>query len=156
MKSAFFTGHRNVFGLKYEIKRLIEMAQSEGVNHFYCGMALGTDTMAAQLLIQLRLEWTAAIPFKTQYAQWAREDQIEYFRLLAHADNRIILYPEYKESSYHERNQYMIDNSQLCLAIYDGRTTGGTKSVVEKCTKLKKSMFIYNPKENKIIKRTKA
>ena len=156
MKSAFFTGHRNVFGLKNEINQLIEMAQLEGVNHFYCGMALGTDTMAAQVLVELNLDWTAVIPFKQQCFQWARADQIEYFRLIPYAQERIVLYQEYKESSYHERNQLMIDNSELCLAVYDGRNTGGSKSVVEKCEKLQKPMFIYNPKTDKIIKRLKA
>jgi uncharacterized phage-like protein YoqJ len=156
MDSAFFTGHRNVQGIEDKVNNLIQLAKRQGIEHFYCGMALGTDMIAAKLLTKQNILWTAVVPFIGQENRWSESQKKEYTRLMLHAHHQIILYAEYTASSYHERNQIMIESSELCLAVYDGRSRGGTASVVRKCEKLQKPMFIYNPKENKIIKRKKA
>ncbi len=156
MKSAFFTGHRNVTNIESQVNQLIQLAKQQGVEHFYCGMALGTDSIAARMLTAQNIPWTAVIPFIGQESRWSESQKKEYTKLLLHTHHQIILYAEYTASSYHERNQIMIESSEICLAVYDGRNNGGTKTVVEKCEKLQKPMFIYNPKTNKIIKRLKA
>ena len=51
MKSAFFTGHRNAINIENAINALIDIAINQGINHFYSGMALGTDMIASKVLI---------------------------------------------------------------------------------------------------------
>ena len=156
MKSAFFTGHRNAINIENAINALIDIAIKQGINHFYSGMALGTDMIASKVLINRKLPWTAVIPFNGQESGWAKSSQVHYFELLSYAKEQIILYPEYKLSSYHERNQYMIDHSKVCLAVYDERRKGGTANVVKKVKKLEMNLAVYNPSRGVITKFSKA
>ena len=68
MKSAFFTGHRNVTNIESQVNQLIQRAKQQGIEHFYCGMALGTDSIAARMLTAQNIPWTAVIPFIGQEA----------------------------------------------------------------------------------------
>ncbi|MEB3190452.1 MAG: SLOG family protein [Snowella sp.] len=147
MKSAFFTGHRNYSGLNDGINCLIDFAITQGVNHFYSGMALGTDLIAAKLLSDRHLKWTAVIPFWGQTARWSQTQQRQYEQLLPQATNKIVLYKDYCPQSYHERNDYMITKSAFCLAVYDGRPEGGTASVIKKVKQLRKNLIVFNPKK---------
>jgi uncharacterized phage-like protein YoqJ len=156
MKSAIFTGHRNAINIENAINALIDIAIKQGINHFYSGMALGTDMIASKVLINRKLPWTAVIPFNGQESGWVKSSQVHYFELLSYAKEQIILYPEYKLSSYHERNQYMIDHSKVCLAVYDERRKGGTANVVKKVKKLEMNLAIYNPSRGVITKFSKA
>jgi len=58
------TGHRWISSIVYkpEIEKLIMMAVNQGVKHFFCGMALGVDQLAAEVLIYHNLKWTAVLP----------------------------------------------------------------------------------------------
>jgi hypothetical protein len=65
-QTAMITGHR---WFKYDIKvdKLITMALNQGVTKFLCGMALGTDQVAAEILVRRKLKWTAVIPCADQH-----------------------------------------------------------------------------------------
>ena len=145
-KSAFFTGHRDYSNLESGINRLINYAISNQVNHFYVGMALGTDLIAAKLLCNRGLNWTAVIPFPGQTGHWKEEDKKLYEQLLPFSIERVTLFREYHQHAYHVRNDYMISHSQLCLAVYDGRHHGGTASVIRKVQNLGKELMLYDPK----------
>lgn len=153
MASAFFTGHRNYRNLHHGIYRLIHLAQQQGINHFYCGMAIGTDLVAATLLSNLRLSWTAVIPFPEQTQRWQDSDKRLYEQVLPYSRERIVLYSTYCPESYHFRNHYMMERSDLCLAVYDGRLQGGTANVVNQWAK---DVIIYNPKTGYFIKQITA
>lgn len=154
--SAFFTGHRNYVDLKDGIDRLIEYAISKNIVHFYCGMALGADLTAAQLLCDRQLKWTAVIPFLGQTNRWKKAEKSIYDRLLPQAIERTTLYRDYCQQAYHARNEYMIERSKLCLAIYDGRNKGGTFNVVNKVQKQGKDIMIYDPSNGQFVKQLTA
>ena len=145
-KSAFFTGHRDYSNLESGINCLINYAISNHVNHFYVGMALGTDLIAAKLLCERSLEWTAVIPFPNQTERWKGRDAMLYEQLLPFSIERVTLFEKYHQQAYHVRNDYMIERSQLCLAVYDGRSHGGTASVIRKVQNLGKNLMLYDPK----------
>ncbi len=152
---AFITGHRNInreIGL-YGIKLLIDKVQNEcnDIEHYYCGMALGTDQLFAEYLIEQNLPFTAVIPFTNQWEKWSISQQKHYHYLLKFSQQVIIISPEYTSSCTHLRNNYMINHSEICLGIYDDRNYGGTKSTVNKAISHGLKTLIFNPKTEEII-----
>jgi hypothetical protein len=67
--TALIIGHR-WFNYQIPIDKLITMAANQGVSHFFCGMALGTDQVAAEILIRRKLKWTAVIPGADEHKLW--------------------------------------------------------------------------------------
>ena len=63
---AFFTGHRDIVNITDGINQLIDIALEREVTKFFNGMALGIDQLAAEVLIERQLHWTAVIPCKDQ------------------------------------------------------------------------------------------
>jgi uncharacterized phage-like protein YoqJ len=88
---AFFTGHRNIDDIKDPINQLIDIALKRGVTEFLNGMALGTDQLAAEVLIKRKLNWTAVIPCKDQDRLWSLQQKVKYKELLKSASNKIVL-----------------------------------------------------------------
>ncbi|MGL4498650.1 MAG: SLOG family protein, partial [Planktothrix sp.] len=66
-------------------------------------------------------------------------------KLLATATEVKTLYPEYSDGVMQARDQYLVNNSQLCLAVWDGRTTGGTYLTITMAQKAKLPLIIFNP-----------
>lgn len=46
------------------------------------------------------------------------------------------------------RNNYMVRNSDICLAIWDGSSKGGTALTVQMAIKNYKPVYQFNPKTN--------
>lgn len=147
--TAFFTGHRYItIFYKADINKLIDMALTQGVSEFLCGMAVGTDMLAAECLVDRALSWTAVIPCADQYERWRIHQQQRYQRLLDQATRQIVLYPKYKDGVMQARNLYMVKHSELCLAMYDGSKTGGTALTVQMANQHQKLIFRCNPQTN--------
>jgi len=147
--TAFFTGHRYItVYYKAEINTLIDMALNQGVSHFLCGMAIGTDMLAAECLIDRALSWTAVIPCADQDERWQIHQQQRYRRLLDQANKQIVLYPKYKDGVMQARNLYMVKKSELCLAMYDGKLSGGTALTVRMVQQHQRLIFQCNPQTN--------
>ncbi|MBD2039236.1 SLOG family protein [Microcoleus sp. FACHB-672] len=129
---AFFTGHRWIDdNWRKEINKLIDYALSRGVKHFYSGMALGTDLLAAECLIRRNLDWTAVIPCRNQDELWKLKERNRYARVLKTNPKQIILYDYYSPGVMQARNLWMIKRSDLCLSIYTGKQSGGTAMTVQ-------------------------
>jgi len=151
---AFFTGHRNIpllyLDWKKAIEALIRLAYQEGANHYYCGMAIGSDQLFARALIDFQLPWTAVIPCRNQELKWNNKQKQTYKELLKLSTNKVTLYPEYNPGVFHGRNAYMIKHSDICLAIYDGRKSGGTYQTFQLAIACNLTVFRFNPLNNKI------
>lgn len=152
MNKAFFTGHRHIDYLRKEINQLIDYACQLGINQFYCGMALGSDQIAAELLIGRKLRWTAVIPCADQDEKWTKKQRSHYRKLLDQAPKQIVLYPEYSPGCMQARNLWMIKHSDLCLAIWDGRQTGGTAMTVNAAIDRNLPIIHLNPKNKEFSK----
>ncbi len=115
----------------------IEEQIDDGCRIFYCGMAQGVDTMAAQIVLGLRedrpelaLKLIAVCPHRDQAARWSAKDRGLHAVLLGLADEAVILSETYTPGCYHRRNRYMVDRSDAVIAGFDGITGGGTSSTV--------------------------
>lgn len=129
------------------------------------GGALGVDQMFAYEALRLReiykqnIKVEIAVPFKNQTTNWKPESIIFYNNILERADkityvdsikkynkNNICI-GEYRTWKMQKRNEYMVDECDLLLAVYDGSPTGGTHNCVEYARKKKKMIYYINPKD---------
>jgi uncharacterized phage-like protein YoqJ len=111
----------------------VEEQIDAGCRVFYCGMARGIDTLAAQIVLGLRegtpelqLKLIAVCPHRDQAARWSADDKGMYAKLLILADEVVVLSEKYVPGCYHLRNRYMVDRSDVVIAGFDGVTPGGT------------------------------
>jgi uncharacterized phage-like protein YoqJ len=147
LKGCCFTGHRpdklpwgyderDVRCIHFQalLSDVIEVLYEQGYRRFLCGMAMGADMLFAEAVITFRREHPdvileAAIPFPGQASRWSRSMRQRYDRLLQAADETTVLCPQYTKYCMMARNRYMVDNSSLLLAAYNG-APGGTKNTV--------------------------
>lgn len=135
-QSVCFSGHRLIpqgkrKGLKRELRAEIARAYSRGVRNFYCGMALGFDTLAVAAALSLQCELPgmkiiAVVPFKGQADRWMEEDRELYEDIIANVDEVVVLSGHYSEGCLLRRNDYMLEHSDGVIAYFDGHPKGGT------------------------------
>ena len=132
--SCCFTGHRNISSnkiipltiiLENEIEKLISI----GVKYFYCGGALGFDTLAAKTILKLKdnyeIQLIIVIPYSAQDKSFTKEQKEEYKQILNLSDDKICLSNHYYNGCMQKRNRYMVDNSNYCIC-YLIEEKGGT------------------------------
>lgn len=145
-----FTGHRpdKVGGYdpkdnptkRMVISRLIEAVldavEDRGVYYFITGMALGTDTWAAEVVLALKehypnIKLICAIPCENQTGVWKDpEDVAKWQKIVNKADYTYqITSKTYEEARWclDARNEWMVDHSRGVIAVYDG-SRGGTRN----------------------------
>lgn len=139
-KRCCFTGHRPqklrrpIDDIKVDLENEILKAVSDGYTTFITGMAYGTDIWAGNIVVRLKdrfpdLKLIAAVPFPEYSENWDTDWKARYDRLLSAADLVKIIAPEYSESAYQIRNQWMVDHSSKVIAVYDGGA-GGTRNTI--------------------------
>lgn len=159
---ACFTGHRpqklpwgfnendeRFIDMKNRTKVEIENAIKKGYHTFLCGMALGFDMMCAELVLELKKKYPhikliGAIPCRTQSSRWFKAQQDRYDKLVKQLDDIRCIYDEYVDGCMQERNQYMINNSSLVIALYNGLGRG-TKSTIDYAKKQGKEVVVIKP-----------
>ena len=133
---------------------------------FICGGALGVDQMAFEIVsygIQFsnsrKYILELAIPFENQPIKWFNKtdinryngqkeeadivtyvDKLDNYKIKGYAED--IYYP----AKMQKRNEYMVDNSDIVIAVWDG-TKGGTYNCVQYAKKKNKEIIQINPKE---------
>jgi Uncharacterized protein conserved in bacteria len=114
------------------------------------GMALGWDMALAQASIDLDIPLIAAVPFKGQEGKWNLEDRLKYFELLLYAERIVyVCEPGYSPWKMQVRNEWMVKNSDIVLAMWDG-TEGGTNNCIRYAEdKMKKTIInLYDKFKN--------
>jgi len=121
--------------LKERIFDVVEALYQEGkMCHFICGMARGCDIYFCEAVLKLREEHPeitleAAIPFEGQASSWPERDRNRYFHLVSQCDYETIVSREYDKDCMKKRNYYMVDQSAVLVAVFDG-LFGGTMQTV--------------------------
>lgn len=105
------------------------------------GMALGWDLAWAQAGLLLKIPVIAAIPFKGQEGKWPQSSQDYYNNILDQCSEVVEVNPPgYQIWKMFKRNEYMVDNSDVVVALWDG-SKGGTYSCVSYAEKQKKKII---------------
>lgn len=168
MKTCCFTGHRPQklgYGensiqcdeLKSKLEELIKnLIEKEGVTHFISGVALGVDTYAANIVLNLKAQYLditleCAIPCETQAVKWNERDRDIYYDLLAKCDKETLLQQNYTSDCMQKRNEYMVDNSDYVIAVWNGKPSG-TGNTVKYARNNKKAVLLINPQTLEVEK----
>ena len=134
-----FTGHRILYHdtvfIQSSLHDTLEELIKKGYRRFLAGGALGFDTLAASAVLELRerfpsVSLTLALPCKGQQLRWRAEQRARYDQILHLADEVVVLNQSYVKGCMHERNRYLVDNSELCLC-YLVKKGGGTYYTVQ-------------------------
>jgi uncharacterized phage-like protein YoqJ len=136
---------------------------------FTFGGALGIDQMAYDVVETVRngmlipfpdvkISLVVAVPFQRQCSNWKEEDRIRYSGQLSRADMVVYVDTLYKykipgqvEDAYYiekmqKRNEFMVNNSDVVIAVWDG-SSGGTGNCVKYAERKGKEIIKINPKE---------
>lgn len=159
------TGHRpnKLFGyndndpryntLRSALDQAITAAAQKGSVVAYTGMALGVDTIFAEECLKLKKQFdiklVAAVPFKGQEGKWPEQSKKHYHDLLSQVDEIVYVSdPGYAAWKMQKRNEYMVNHSDLVIAVFDG-TSGGTANCVNYAKRQNKQIYIINPRNIK-------
>lgn len=140
------TGHRpNKLGNDYNLTSPLLMSIKETIMDvlisecenlkeltLISGMALGIDTLFANIAIENNIPFIASIPCQGQASVWSSETREKWNELLSKACQVVnvsgkILYEPYMMQ---KRNEWMVNNCDILIAVWDG-TSGGTKNCID-------------------------
>ena len=121
-----------------QLKQKILLAVKEyGVTRFISGMAIGADMDFAE---HYPIALECAIPCSSQTLKWDEKDKLRYESIIKRADEINIISERYTAGCMFKRNRYMVDKSEIVIAVFNGVEKGGTWYTIN-----------YAKKENKVI-----
>lgn len=129
------TGHRpdKLGGYDpHTTKRVLEFAtqvlQYHQPSTVITGMAQGWDMAMAQAAVNLGIPFHAYVPFHGQEQVWPSATRLYYKALLRLAQHVIVVTDGgYSKAAMQARNQRMVDDCDLLLALWNG-SKGGTEN----------------------------
>ena len=136
-----FTGHRPdkmELGEK-EIKPLLEKAIDNAIINgyvtFITGMAMGTDIWAAEIVLKRKksnknLHLICALPHPGFESRRSMIEKMRFNKIIKKADISKEINSHYFTGCYQVRNKWMVDRSNLVIAVFNGKKSG-TKNTVD-------------------------
>lgn len=123
--------------LKMRLKDEIYTAIQQGCTDFICGMALGTDTWAAETVLEIQktlgdikpVRLHAYLPFPGQDEKWSAKSRRRYRTILSACDSVTVISPQYLPDCMERRNRAMVHRADRLIAVFDGKS-GGTKNTI--------------------------
>lgn len=100
------------------------------IDEVIVGMAPGWDTAVAITAYRLHVPYVAALPFDGFHKVWPEREQRRFELLCKHALRVVTISDRGSKSAYHARNHWMVDNTDVMYALFDGQPSGGTWATV--------------------------
>lgn len=148
-KTCSFTGHRpsglpwgyrekgkEFRKFKKELISEIEKAILSGYKFFISGMAMGVDLISAEIILKLKKKHTyikleCALPCLNQTNGWHKSFIKRYNKVLKYADKiTYVSNSNYYNGCMQKRNRYLVDNSNLLIAVSNNTVKGGTYQTI--------------------------
>ncbi len=109
----------------------------DGCRTFYSGMAMGFDIIAAENVLLSKkvyknasIKLVCAIPFINQSETFSKDWEKRYKKVLARADEVILISDNYYKGCYTKRNEFMVKSSDYVMTWFDGKS-GGTQNTLK-------------------------
>ena len=136
---------------------------------FFCGGALGVDQMAFEIVRYIRdqelklnpvsISLILAMPFEKQDNNWFKQDDKDRLKKQRREADQVVLVDaltdykydrvpigEYHPAKMQLRNEFMVDNSDVVIAVWDG-SKGGTGNCVKYAEKNGRRIIRIDPKK---------
>ena len=161
-QTACFTGYRpkklpwgeeeadpRCTALKLRLVEAITAAYARGYRTFLSGMAQGVDTYAAEAVLALArvlpgMELVCAVPSPGYALTLPRAHRARYEALVLGSARCVVCAQQNGAQSMALRNRYMVENSALVIAIYDGKP-GGTRNTVAYAEEKGREVWLIRP-----------
>lgn len=138
-KTCCLTGHRDLPRILFPLKKRLTDAVCDcldaGVCYFGVGGAVGFDTFAAEVLLDLRdtrfpqIRVIVVEPFPGYTARWTLAQCSKRQLLLSRYDKVVCLRNSPGREAYLARDRHLVDASSRCIS-YCNRSSGGTAYTV--------------------------
>lgn len=153
MTTLFVTAHRDLHNTQEYVKRELltafGRAKERGFEVVICGGALGGDWLAAEGVIEMRpaLQLWLALPFAGYNSVWPGRVRNQFeARIMTWANRTIyVSSPPYSPQKMFLRNEWGVDHAAAVIAVWDGRTSGGTFRAVQYARGLGRPVYRIDP-----------
>lgn len=112
--------------IKAAITEEVKKLYTAGVKLFYVGCAVGVDTWAAEIVLELKkqadfsdIELFSAIAFPEQADSFKPNQKKRNQRILSQCTYMEVISRHYSPVAYKRLNYYLVDNSQYLIAVHD-------------------------------------
>lgn len=123
---------------------LIELAPEKIIS----GFAQGVDLWAASIALSLDIPVVAAIAFDEQSKSFEPLYKKQFDKLLEFS-TEVYIDKYYHEGVFQDRNEYMVDNSDKLIAVYNPTLgSGGTLNCINYAKQQNKEIIYIDPFEN--------
>lgn len=121
-----------------------------GITCLISGMALGVDLDFADIVLKYRKKYSltleCAVPCPNQTLKWDKKDIARYHHILKKADKVTLVSERYTRECMLKRNRYMVDKSDLVIAVFNGIEKGGTWYTIQYAERRSVPILILNLK----------
>ncbi len=136
----------------FELKQKIEYLIKSGCTQFITGMAEGADLDFAEAVLELKdnypnITLTAALPYPLS----SRVKQDRKSEILKAVDTMREVSDHYFKGCMQKRNRYMVDNSDILIAVWNGEERGGTWDTIKYARRQNKKIIYIMLYENMIL-----
>jgi hypothetical protein len=146
------TGHQllSTYDTNWIINCIDDFLKLSKATKGYSSLAVGSDQLFVQLLINNNVPYDAIIPCENYDLTFkSEEDLAKYQLLLKGADDIIKLnFPKPTEQAFYEAGKRVVELSNCLVAVWNGERAkglGGTADIVEYAKKRGKKTFYINP-----------
>jgi len=169
MPTACFTGHRKLGKVYYNhinpapewltlrqnistvLPQLYEMPYY--IDRYISGLAIGVDMLAAECVHDFKMNnhnhditLVAAIPFPSQANRWPVHTRQHWSTVVAMCnDVQIISEDPYSPEKMQIRNEWMVNQSDYVIAVWNGIKSGGTWNCMNYAISQGKSILAFQP-----------
>lgn len=134
----FNNKHQGITYIKKALQNRITALLEEGLEWVIISGQLGVELWAAEVVLELRkvyseLQLAIITPFLEQEKNWNEEKQETYRFILEEADfvTSITKQPYEGPWQFKAKNQFLLDNSDGLLILYDEENIGSPKYIME-------------------------
>ncbi|MGO4886843.1 DUF1273 domain-containing protein [Anaerobacillus sp. MEB173] len=134
--------HPGIHFIKQALENQLISLLEDGLEWIIISGQLGVEIWAAEVAIELRLEYpqlqlAVITPFIDQEKNWNEEKQEDYHYILAEADfvDSITKIPYEGPWQFREKNKFLLRNSDGLLIVYDSEKEGSPKYIYEAALK---------------------
>jgi uncharacterized phage-like protein YoqJ len=154
---------KNILIMQKIVDIVEKLIINENAKTFIFGGALGIDQMAFECVKKIQEHWChdlkmiLAVPFEQQAIKWFKKEDVDKYNSQKEWADEIVYvdtvpgyeYKSFDVGLYHPakmdlRNRWMVDNSDMVFAVYNG-TKGGTNNCLNYARMKNKKVTGFNP-----------
>ena len=143
------TGNRKIDKEKIEstkqkIRKCVIEVINDGYTHFISGFEDGIELYFVEIIVELKKEHHLTLEANIPYRNRMKTKNHNFQKLMMKCDIVNIISDKYTTSCVMKRNRFMVQASDLLIAVYDGQERGSSFFTICYARALEKNVKIIN------------